>query len=163
MPERRKRKHRPAAPAPAGATAAAPLTRRERTEAKNEAARAALVPLAEGERPPWVTVAAVVAFLLPVANAVAYAAGGRGNVGTLAFQALLMFSLAWGMWNVRYWAVLGMEAVLALLIVVLAILLLKASTALTVLIVVGVILAAGLLFWKLVKAMARIQMPDEPR
>ncbi|HKN93867.1 MAG TPA: hypothetical protein VJU60_06030 [Thermoleophilaceae bacterium] len=163
MPERRKRKHRPAAPMPAGAPTAPPLTRRERTEAKNEAVRAALVPLAEGERPLWVTVAAVVAFLLPIANAIAYAAGGRGQATTLVFQAALMFSLAWGMWNVRYWAVLGMEAVLALLIVVLAILLLKASTALTVLIVVGLILAAGLLFWKLVREMARIQMPNEPR
>ncbi|HEX6459953.1 MAG TPA: hypothetical protein VF032_13635 [Thermoleophilaceae bacterium] len=161
MPERRKRKHRPAPVAAAGGTP--PLTRRERTEAKNEAARAALAPLAEGERPPWVTVAAVVAFLLPVANVAAYAAGGRGKATTLAFQTLLMFSLAWGMWNVRYWAVLGMEAVLALLIVVLAVLLLKASTVLTVLIVVGMIFAAGLLFWKLVKAMARIQMPNEPR
>lgn len=160
MPERRKRKHRPA---PAAAGGAPPLTRRERNEAKNEAARAALVPLAEGERPPWVTVAAVVAFLLPVANVAAYVAGGRGQATTLAFQTLLMFSLAWGMWNVRYWAVLGMEAVLALLIVVLAVLLLKASTTITVLIVVAMIFAAGLLFWKLVKEMARIQMPSGPR
>ena len=160
MPEKRKRKHRPA---PATAGGAPPLTRRERNEAKNEAARAALAPLAEGERPRWVTVAAVVAFLLPFANAAAYAAGGRGRAGTLAFQALLMFSLAWGMWHVRYWAVLGMEAVLALLIVVLAVLLLKASTLPTVLIVVALILGAGLLFWKLVKAMARIQMSNEPR
>jgi hypothetical protein len=109
-----------------------------------------------------VTIAAVVAFLLPFANLVAYAAGGRGNAGTVIFQAWLMFMLAWGMWHVRYWAVLGMEAVLAILIVVFALLLLKASTLGTVLLGVGVILAAGLLFWKLVKAMARIQMHNLP-
>src|SRR5690242_7480113 len=86
-----------------------PRSMSERGEAKNEAARAALAPLAEGERPRWVTIAAVVAFLLPFANLAAYAAGGRGNASTLAFQALLMFSLAWGMWHTRYWAVLGME------------------------------------------------------
>jgi hypothetical protein len=59
--------------------------------------------------------------------------------------------------------VLGMEAVLAILIVVFAILLLKASTALTVVIVVGLILGAGLLFWKLVREMARIQMQNLPQ
>ena len=162
MPERRKRKHRRTAVATAGG-ATTGLTRRERTEAKNEAARAALEPLTPGERPPWVTVAAVVAFLLPFANLAAYAAGGRGQTTTLIFQALLMFSLAWGMWHARYWAVLGMQAVLAILIVVVAVLLLKASTLATLLIALGVILGAGLLFWKLVKAMARIQMQNQQR
>ena len=70
-----------------------------------------------------------------------------------------MGSLAWGMWRARYWAVLAMEAVLAILIVILAVLLLKASTIGTVLILLAVIVPAGLLFWKLVKAMARLQMP----
>jgi hypothetical protein len=140
------------------------MTRRERTEAKNEAARAALVPLEEGERPGVVTVAAVVAALLALGNVLAYAAGLKVNgdrpaFATVAFQALLMGSLAWGMWRVRYWAVLGMEAVLAILIVIMSVLLFKASTGGTVLILLAVIVPAGALFWKLVKAMARIQMP----
>ncbi|HEY2600887.1 MAG TPA: hypothetical protein VGI67_04965 [Thermoleophilaceae bacterium] len=139
-----------------------PLTRRERSEAKNEAVRAGLVPLAEGERPPWVTVAAVVAFVLPLIDIVAYAVDRHkaGSFATVAFQALLMFSLAWGMWHARYWAVLGMQAILAILIVIFAVLLLKASTIWTVLILVALILAAGLLFCKLVRAMARMQMPE---
>jgi hypothetical protein len=162
--ERRKRKQGhagvavPVAPRP---------SRKERSEAKNAAARAALVPLAEGERPTVVTVAAIVAFLLALGNVIAYAAGLKVNgdrplIATVAFQALLMGSLAWGMWRARYWAVLGMEAILAILIVILALLLLKASTVVTALILLAVILPAGTLFWKLVKAMARLQMPEQP-
>ena len=44
-------------------------------EAKNEAVRAALVPLEPGERPLAVTVAAIVAALLAVANVVLCLAG----------------------------------------------------------------------------------------
>lgn len=143
------------------------MSRQERTEAKNAAARAALVPLEEGERPAEVTVAAIVASLLALGNLVAYAAGLKVNgdrplVATVAFQALLMGSLAWGMWRARYWAVLGMEAVLAILIVILAVILLKASTVGTALILLAVIVPAGALFWRLVKAMARMRMPEQP-
>jgi hypothetical protein len=140
------------------------MSRQERTEAKNAAARAALEPLEEGERPTVVTIAAAVATLLALGNVIAYAAGlkvqgDRPAIATVAFQALLMGSLAWGMWRARYWAVLGMEAVLAILIVILGVLLLKASNGATVLILLAVIAPAGALFWKLVKAMARLQMP----
>ena len=165
-PERRKRKQghggvtvaTPAAPRP---------SREERTEAKNAAARATLVPLEDGERPAVVTVAAIVATALALGNLAAYAAGLKVNgerplIATVAFQALLMGSLAWGMWRARYWAVLGMEAVLAILIVILTVLLVKASNAGTVLILLAVIAPASVLFWKLVKAMARLQMPEHP-
>ena len=161
---RRKRKHRPT-PRPAAASAGSSLARKSRSEAKNAAARAALVPLREGERPTAVTVAAIVAFLLAAANLAAYAAGlkvdgQRPALATVAFQAVLMLTAAWGMWHARYWAVLGMEAILAILIVILAVLLLKASTVMTGVILLAVIVPAGALFWKLVKAMARLQMPE---
>jgi hypothetical protein len=144
------------------------MSRKERTEAKNAAARAALAPLEEGERPTVVTVAAIVATLLALGNVLAYAAGlkvdgDRPAFATVAFQALLMGSLAFGMWRASYWAVLGMEAVLAILIVILALLLLKASTIGTALILLAVMVPAGFLFWKLVKAMARLQMPPPER
>jgi hypothetical protein len=168
--ERRKRKHgRGGVTVTASPVPASPRpSRSERSEAKNAAARAALVPLREGERPTVVTVAAAVAFLLAVGDVVAYAAGLKVNgdrplLATVAFQALLMGGLAWGMWRGRYWAVLGMEAVLAILIVIFAVLLLKAATVATALILLAVILPAGVLFWKLVKAMARLQMPPEQR
>jgi hypothetical protein len=171
MPERRKRKQgrsRGTAAATASPTAtpvpAAPR-RPSRSELKDAQARATLVPLREGERPGAVTVAAIVAFLLAVGNLAAFAAGWkvdgqRAPFVTIAFQAVLMLTAAWGMWRVRYWAVLGMEAILAILIVILAILLLKASNIPTALLLLAIITPAGLLFWKLVKAMARIQMPE---
>jgi hypothetical protein len=162
MPTERPRSRKHRRPAPAGAAVPS------RSERKNQAARDALVPLREGERPTAVTVAAVVAFLLAAGNLIAFAVGlkvdgQRAPIGTVAFQALLMLTAAWGMWHVRYWAVLGMEAILAILIVLLAVLLFKASTVVTALILLAVIVPAGALFWTLVKAMARIQMPERPR
>ncbi len=173
MPEKRKRKQgrsrSAAAVAASPTTAPAPAPpaakRPSRSELKDAEARAALVPLSEGERPGAVTVAAIVAFLLAVGNLAAFAAGWkvdgqRAPFVTIAFQALLMLTAAWGMWRVRYWAVLGMQAILAILIVILAILLLKASNIATALLMLAIITPAGILFWKLVKAMARIQMPE---
>ena len=46
-------------------------------------------------------------------------------VGVLAFSAL-MLTAAWGMWKVRYWAVLGMQTLLGLLIVILSLVLVTA-------------------------------------
>jgi hypothetical protein len=136
-----------------------------RSELRNEEARAALKPLAPGERPTAVTVAAIVALALALGNLAAYAAGfkiggTRPPFVSVAFQALLMLAAAWGMWRARYWAVLGMQAILALLIVIVAVSALKASKAIDLVIVVAIIVPAGTLFWKLVKAMARIQMPE---
>src|SRR5580765_2508627 len=97
-------------------TAAKPPSR---SELKNEAARAKLVPLHEGERPTAVTVAAVVAAALVVAN-LALAIGGykiqghKSSIpGTLVFTGLLG-AMTWGLWRARYWAVLGMEALLGI-------------------------------------------------
>ena len=138
--------------------------RGSRSEARDEAARAALVPLREGERPRAVTVGALVALALGAANMGIHLAGVeiRGDrppfTGVAAYS-LLMLTAAWGMWRVRYWAVLGMQALLALLIVIFSLLLFTAGNLLAVLVAVGVIAPSAALFWFLVKALARIQMP----
>ena len=138
-----------------------------RGRAKDEAARAALVPLAPGERPRAVTVAGVVALAFALTNLIAYLAGTEiqderpAAVGVGIFT-LVMLTAAWGCFKVRYWAVLGMEALLGLLIVLFSVLLISASSILTVVISVAIIGAAGWLFWALVKSMARIQMPERP-
>lgn len=157
MSGRQKRKQRQ------HAAAESPAPRPSRTEQKNAEARAALTPLAEGERPPAVTVAALVALLFGLSNFVMYALGVeiRGQeptAGVLVFGALMLVA-AWGMWNVRYWAVLGMQALLALIIIAFALSAMTASGAAGVLICIAVIGAAGTLFWFMVSAMARIQMP----
>ena len=134
---------------------------------KDEAARAALEPLAPGERPTAVTVAGVVALVLGVGNVVVYLAGYEiggerpALVGVLLYSGLMLMA-AWGCFNVRYWAVLGMEALLGLSIVLFSLLVVGAKSILVALVSLVTIALAGTLFWFLVKAMARIQMPERP-
>jgi hypothetical protein len=66
------------------------------------------------------------------------------------------------MWRARYWAVLGFQFMLGFLLVILALLLVRASNALAVVVVLAIGVPAGVLFWKLVRALARIQMPERP-
>ncbi|MDR9371500.1 hypothetical protein Q5424_20545, partial [Conexibacter sp. JD483] len=140
--------------------------RLSRSEARDAAARAQLVPLAPGERPGAVTIATVVALALAALVVIGYASGARvGGEGSL-FGALLLAAIllvaAWGMWTVRYWAVLGFEALLGFQIAIAALSLLVASNWWAALLCVAVIGLAGWLFWKLIRAMARIQMPARP-
>jgi hypothetical protein len=142
--------------------------RRRTSEQKNAEARAALEPLAPGERPGAVTVAAIVAALLAAVNLALYAGGLEIDgerpqlAGVLGFSGL-MLTAAWGMWNARYWAVLGMQALLGLLIVILSLVLVTARDVWGVLLLLAIIVPAGTLFWFMVKAMARIQMPSRDR
>ena len=142
-----------------------------RTRAKDEAAREALKPLAPGERPTAVTVGAIVAGLLAAANLIAVIAGWDGAAGTddraraIAGSLLvtgLLCVVAWGMWRAKYWAVLGMQTLLALTVIAATLGLVTAENAAAMLVLLVIIAAAGSLFWFQVKAMARIQMPERP-
>ena len=134
-----------------------------RAEARNAQVRAELEPLAPGERPTPVTVAAVVATLGAAALIVGYATGlleHRANrVPAVGSSVAILAVAAYGLWRARYWAVLGFQAILALNIIVMALLLVRASSLAGVAIALAVVVSAGWLFWKLVRAMARIQMP----
>lgn len=138
--------------------------RRRSSEERNAEVRAQLRPLAAGERPGAVTAGAVVAALLAALVVVGYASGARvGGEGSLAGALLLAVVLlvaAWGMWNVRYWAVLGFQALLAFQVIVAALSLLVASNVWAAVLCLAVIGLGGWLFWKLIRAMARIQMPE---
>jgi hypothetical protein len=157
---------RPKPPAKAGAERGY-----ARGRAKDEAARAALEPLAPGERPTAVTVGAIVALLLALANIIAVIAGwdgaagsddrARAVAGSLLVTGLLLV-VAWGMWQSKYWAVLGMQTLLALTLIAAALGIVTAENAAAMLVLVLIIVAAGTLFWFMVKAMARIQMPERP-
>jgi hypothetical protein len=133
---------------------------------KDAAARASLEPLQRGERPTAVTVGAIVALVAALANLIAVLANlGDGDSRKLAGTALpvaLLLLVAWGMWRARYWAVLGMQTLLALTMVGAALAGIQAQNLRAALVVVGVIALAGPLFWFLIKAMARIQMPAPP-
>jgi hypothetical protein len=141
-----------------------------RGRAKDEEVRRSLRPLAPGERPTAVTVAAAAAVLLAVANVIAVVAGwdgvtgsdrGPAIAGTLLVTGLLCV-MAYGMWKARYWAVLGMQTLLAITIIFASLGLVTATSVVAALVLTAIILAAGTLFWFLVKAMARIQMPVRP-
>jgi hypothetical protein len=139
----------------------------ERGRQKDDEARAALETLEPGERPTAVTIGALVALGLALANLIAYAAGmevqgDRPSIAGIVVYSGLMLLAAYGMWRSKYWAVLGMEALLAIIIIIFSLVALGAASIVAVLIAVVVVGAAGTLFWFLVKAMARIQMPQRP-
>jgi hypothetical protein len=156
---------KPSVPTPAAAPAPA---RQSRSEAKNAAVRAQLEPLEPGERPRAVTVGAIVTLLSGGVNLILYFAGVevRGQrpaaLGMLILTGLLL-SMAWGLWKARYWAVLGLEALLGLWIVAWSLSLLLAENVKSGLIAVALIVPAAALFWFNVRAMARIQMPQRPQ
>jgi hypothetical protein len=135
-----------------------------RSEQRNEEIRRRLEPVAPGERPGAVTVAAVLALALAAANlGLALAGVEVGDerpplTGTLLFTAL-MVAAGVGMWKAKYWAVLGFQALLVLTIVIAALSLSVASNAIAFAVPVVIVLLGGWLFWKLVRALARLQMP----
>jgi hypothetical protein len=148
-------------------TRAAMGDRYARSRERDEAARQALEPLPPGERPRAVTVGAIVAVALGIANVALYAAGvdvrgAKPGVGGVLLFAGLMGATAYGMWRARYWAVLGFEALLGVTLLIAGLSLAVASNVLAVVLCLGILGLGGWLFWKLVKAMARIQMPERP-
>lgn len=134
---------------------------------RNAQARAALVPLAPGERPRAVVVAAAIATLLGVGNLIAFAAGAKiggkhpAASGIIGFTGLMLIA-GWGMWRLRYWAVLGFMAILAVIMTLLTLLLLRADNLAGFVIPPVIIAGCGYLFMKLVRALSRIQMPRPP-
>ncbi len=112
------------------------------------------------------TIGAVVAGLIAVGNLVAYAAGlsvrheKAPTLGGILILSALMGACSLGMWRARYWAVLGFEALLALTVVFAALSLTVASSIRGALLSVAIGGLGGWLFYKLVRAMARIQMPQ---
>jgi hypothetical protein len=131
---------------------------------RDERIRSELAPYAPGERPPAIKAAVALAAALAVSNLALFAAGWeiRGQeqavTGVLVFCAI-MVAAAVGMWQMRYWAVLGFQALLAIAVVFAAMSLMVASNATAILLCLAIVAVAGSLFWFLVRVMARIQLP----
>lgn len=146
----------------------APPNRYARGRARDETIRRQLAPLEPGERPRAVTVAAILAFLLAAANLVATftvkgLSSDEGNPTTFAliWTGLLVVA-GIGMLARRYWAVLGFECILGLQIIIFALALTRVQKwwlGIGLVIVIGLM---GWLFWKLIRPMARLQMPTRP-
>jgi hypothetical protein len=71
-----------------------------------------------------------------------------------------MLAAAAGMWLRRYWAVLGFQALLAISIVYTGLALLVATNVVGALVCIAVLIPACTLFWFLIRAMARLQLPE---
>jgi hypothetical protein len=142
-----------------------------RYEERNEEARAKLEPLEPGERPRAVTVGAIVAILLAVVftvSAVLAIAGVHAGGRTIKPAPILLFALVFwamgvGMWRSRYWAVLGFQTVLLLMMLASAVGLVAVSTILQAVGTTLLLLGSGTLFYFMIRAMARIQMPSGPK
>ncbi len=158
----RKRKQR--------AGGAAPRERLERgyarAEERNREAREALRPLAEGQRPLVVTIGSIVSGLIAASILLGYAVGihadgSQPKLAQVLAPALLMGIMAWGMWRARYWAVLGFQFILVVLILSAVFGLAAAAASFErVIATVALLAVCGGFFYFMVKAMARIQMPQ---
>ena len=127
-----------------------------------------MTPLAPAERPP--------ALLVSVAVAAVAAAGvlagvlsshdlsrHGGSVPGGAFLAAVLLLLAVNMFRRRYWAVLGFEALLAFQVLIASLALVLARTLLAAGVCLAAIVLGGLLFWKLIRVMGRIQAGGHAR
>jgi hypothetical protein len=172
--ERRKRKRRTgvrevAPPAAEPADDGGGARGLSRSEQKDREARESLEPLREGERPGAVTAGAIVSGVLALViwASAALAAitdidvrGSDPQAVPLALFAAVLTLMAYGMWRARYWAVLGFQALLVLVMLSSALGLIQVTTVLEAIGTLVLLSGSGVLFYLMVKALARIQMPQ---
>jgi hypothetical protein len=140
-----------------------------RSEERNAAVRETLAPIAPGERPWPIRIATLIALLVGGGDLVDVIVGGHirfGNkhagVGGVVLFSVMMLVCAVGMWRLRYWAVLGFQAILGIVILIFSLLLIRASNVLGFAVAIVIVVGGGYLFFKLVRVLSRIQMPRYP-
>lgn len=160
----------PVPPAPEsssrGSTSATAPRGRRSAEERNAEVRAGLTPLAPGERPWSLRIAVLLALLIGVGDLVELLVGGRvkfgsthTSVGSVLVFSAVMLVCAGGMWRLRYWALLGFQALLGFVILFFSLALIRASNVAGFLIPIAVIGGGGTLFYKLVRVLSRLQLP----
>jgi hypothetical protein len=183
--QRRKRKRRSGEPPTSGdgevtaqtesARPAAQETFKEkmarRYEERNAEARGKLEPLEAGERPTAVTVGAVISALVAAIFTASTVIAATGSVEVsgdepspvgIGIFAAALWVMAWGMWKALYWAVLGFQVLLLIAMIVGALALVTFSTAFELLASLLLLGGAGTLFYFMIRALGRIQMPSPP-
>jgi ABC-type multidrug transport system permease subunit len=154
-----------------GGTAAAPARpaarppRRSAAE-KDTAVRSELRPYRPGERPLTIKISIALCVFGILVLAIGSATGVLDvhrdqRFGLLASLVILAVAAA-GLWRMKYWAALGLQAILLLNILAGFLFLLRASSVKGFLIAFLMIVPAGFLGYKLIRTMARMQMPERP-
>jgi hypothetical protein len=141
-----------------------------RYEERDAEARGKLEPLEAGDRPKAVTVAAIVSAVLSVVFAVSAVlalagvdAGGRDiRPAPIILITLVFIAMTVGLRRARYWAVLGFQTLLLLVLVASALGLVQVSTIPEAVATLALLAGSGTLFYFMVRALARIQMPSPP-
>lgn len=142
-----------------------------RYEERDAEARAKLEPLEPGERPTAVTVGAIVATVLALiftVSAVLAIAGVDAGDREIKPAPIIAFAIVFwvmtaGMWRARYWAVLGFQTLLLLMMLASAFGLVVVASVLQAVGTTLLLLGSAALFYFMIRAMARIQMPSPPR
>ena len=139
-----------------------------RSEERNQEVRASLEPLVEGERPGAVTVAtivsAVLALIFTVSAILALVTsievrGEQPSPVPLIVFAAVLWLMTWGLWKARYWAVLGFQMLLVLFMLSSGLGLVTVGSIPQALGTLALLAGSAALFYFMIRAMARIQMP----
>jgi 4-hydroxybenzoate polyprenyltransferase len=122
-------------------------------------------PLAPGERPWPIVAGALVAFALGALTLALFladvkVAGSRPAAAPVFVYTGLMFGLGTGVWRRRYWAVLALQALLAIGLLAFALAAIRATSVAWLAICVVLIGAGGFLFFRLVGVIGRIPPSD---
>ena len=141
-----------------------------RYEERNAEARSKLEPLEPGERPRAITVGAIVAavlalvFTVSAVLAIAGVDAGDRDIRPLPIVtfAIVFWVMTVGMWRARYWAVLGFQTLLLLMMLASAFGLVVVTSVFQAVGTTLLLLGSAALFYFMIRAMARIQMPSSP-
>ncbi len=137
-----------------------------RAEIKNAEARAKLIPLAPNEHPRALQISIALAMIFSLGTLALMIAGVRVDhkppATSWILYVIVMFACGVGMWRHWYQAVLAFMCLLGIAVVILCALVVRFSNLLGLLIPLVLIVAGGVLFWKLVGVLARLQMPERP-
>ncbi len=114
-----------------------------------------------------IRISALLAAGLGLANFIAWIAGDKIGgkhpaAGGIVIFTALMGACAIGLWRMWYGAVLGWMALLAIIGTLFSLYLVEASNLLGFIVAPVIVIIAGYLFFKLVRVLSRIQMPQRP-
>jgi len=134
-----------------------------KSEQRNAAIRASIRPLAPGERPPMLKAAAGLCLLLAAGNVIVAISGreiaGARPIAPAIVLAIFLLLIGHGIWRRSATAVLIFLGLLVLSILAAFLAILVAANLQALVVSVAILAIAGVLFWKLIPVLARIQAP----